>query len=132
LDFSDVVGEGLTFDSLKGSWAVADGIMQTDDLALTGPSLNLDVVGETNLVRRRYDQVVTVTPRLSSALSFFGGLAGGPVAAVVLYFSRDVIEPGVERLTEVEYRIVGPWADPRFELLNPADTMSNMPEGGDD
>jgi uncharacterized protein (TIGR02099 family) len=132
LDFSDVVGEGLTFDSLKGSWAVADGIMQTDNLTLTGPSLNLDVVGETDLVRRRYDQAVTVTPRLSSALTFLGGLAGGPVAAVVLFFSRDVIEPGVERLTELEYRIVGPWADPRFELLTPTTAANGTSEGGDD
>ena len=106
--------------------------MQTDDLTLTGPSLNLDVVGETDLVRRRYDQAVTVTPRLSSALTFLGGLAGGPVAAVVLFFSRDVIEPGVERLTELEYRIVGPWADPRFELLTPTTAANGASEGGDD
>ncbi|MDR9489540.1 MAG: YhdP family protein [Spiribacter sp.] len=125
LDFSDVVGEGLSFDSLQGSWDIDEGIMSTDDLSLEGPSLNLAVAGETDLVRERYDQQVLVTPRLSSALTFFGGLAGGPVAAVMLFFTRDMIEPGVERLTELEYRIVGPWEDPRFELLSPL-------QGGDE
>ena len=132
LDFSDVVGEGLSFDSLTGSWAIDAGVMQTDDLTLDGPSLNLDVVGQTDLVRRRYDQDVTVTPRLSSALSFLGGLAGGPVAAVVLFFSRDIIEPGVERLTELEYRIVGPWSDPRFELLTPLNTNNDTRDSDND
>ena len=132
LDFSDVVGEGLSFDSLSGSWAIDAGVMNTDGLVLKGPSLNLNLVGETDLVRRRYDQAVTVQPQVSSTLSFLGGLAGGPVAAVVLFFSRDLIEPGVERLTKLEYRIVGPWADPRFELLTPVNIDNNAQDDGND
>ncbi len=117
LDFSDVVGEGLVFDALQGSWQTQAGRMRTDDLRLRGPSLDLALRGETDLVRQRYDQRVTVTPHISSALTFLGGLAGGPAAAVMLFLTRDMIEPGVERLTEFQYRIVGPWDDPQFELL---------------
>ncbi|MFM9817572.1 UNVERIFIED_CONTAM: TIGR02099 family protein [Spiribacter pallidus] len=119
LDFSDVVGEGLQFDSLKGDWQARAGTLYTDNLSLEGPSLNLAVTGSTDLVRRRYNQRVTVTPRISSALSFLGGLAGGPPAAVFLFLTRGMLESGVERLAEFQYRIVGPWADPRFELLTP-------------
>ena len=119
LDFSDVVGEGLRFDQMEGTWRIRAGQMQTDGLTVTGPSLNLMLRGRTDLVRQRYDQTVTVTPRLGSALTFLGGLAGGPAAAVMLFFTRGMIEPGVERLTEFTYRIEGPWADPRFELIDP-------------
>ncbi len=119
LDFSDVVGEGLQFDSLQGSWQVQAGRMQTDDLHLQGPSMDLNLSGVTDLVRRRYDQRVRVTPHVSSALTFLGGLAGGPAAAVMLFLTRGMIEPGVERLTAFEYRIFGPWEDPQFELLTP-------------
>ncbi len=119
LDFSDVVGEGLAFDQLKGDWQVQAGRLTTQNLELDGPSLDLLLTGSTDLVRQRYDQTVTVTPRVSSALTFFGGLAGGPAAALALFLTRDVLEPGVERLTEFEYRISGPWDDPRFELLTP-------------
>ncbi len=119
LDFSDVVGEGLQFDSLQGSWQVQAGRLQTDDLRLQGPSMDLGLSGVTDLVRRRYDQQVRVTPHVSSALTFLGGLAGGPAAAVMLFLTRGMIEPGVERLTAFEYRIFGPWEDPQFELLTP-------------
>lgn len=119
LDFSDVVGEGLQFDSLQGSWQVQAGRLQTDDLYLQGPSMDLNLTGVTDLVRRRYDQQVRVTPHVSSALTFLGGLAGGPAAAVMLFLTRGMIEPGVERLTAFEYRIFGPWEDPQFELLTP-------------
>jgi uncharacterized protein (TIGR02099 family) len=129
LDFSDVVGEGLQFDSLKGDWQAQAGTLYTDNLSLEGPSLNLAVTGSTDLVRRRYNQRVTVTPRISSALSFLGGLAGGPPAAVVLFLTRGMLESGVERLAEFEYRIVGPWADPRFELLTP---IAPDGQGGED
>ncbi len=129
LDFSDVVGEGLSYDRMEGTWQIRAGQMQTDGLSVTGPSLNLMLRGRTDLVRQRYDQTVTVTPRLSSALTFLGGLAGGPAAAVMLFFTRGVIEPGVERLTEFTYRIEGPWADPQFRMISP---MAVAPGNGED
>ena len=119
LDFSDVVGERLRFDQLQGTWTVRTGRLHTSDLALSGPSLNLWLTGSTDLVRERYDQEVTVRPRISSALSFLGGLAGGPAAAIMLFLTRDMIEPEVDRLSEIRYRIEGPWEDPRFELITP-------------
>ncbi len=129
LDFSDVVGEGLSYDRMQGTWQIHAGQMQTDGLTVTGPSLNLTLRGRTDLVRQRYDQTVTVTPRLSSALTFLGGLAGGPAAAVMLFLTRGMIEPGVERLTEFTYRIEGPWADPQFRMISP---VVAAPDNGDD
>ncbi|MEX0449349.1 YhdP family protein [Spiribacter sp. 221] len=129
LDFSDVVGEGLSYDRMEGTWRIRAGQMQTDGLTVTGPSLNLTLRGRTDLVRQRYDQTVTVTPRLSSALTFLGGLAGGPAAAVMLFLTRGMIEPGVERLTEFTYRIQGPWADPQFRMISP---VVAAPDNGDD
>ena len=119
LDFSDVVGEGLSFDQLQGTWQVEAGRMRTDDLSLTGPSMDLSLRGETDLVRRRYDQRVTVTPQLSSALAFLGGLAGGPAAAALLFVTRGMLESGVERLTDFTYHIGGTWDEPEFDLIAP-------------
>lgn len=119
LDFSDVVGEGLSFDQLQGTWQITNGRMRTDDLMLTGPSMDVAVRGETDLVRRRYDQTATVTPQLSSALAFLGGLAGGPATAALLFVTRGMLESGVERLTDFTYHIGGTWSEPRFELIAP-------------
>jgi uncharacterized protein YhdP len=129
LDFSDVVGEGLSFDQLEGAWQITNGRMRTDDLMLTGPSMNIAVRGETDLVRRRYDQTATVTPQLSSALAFLGGMAGGPAAAALLFVTRGMLESGVERLADFTYHIGGRWADPRFELITP-DLEGNDDDNG--
>ncbi|RZU97828.1 YhdP family protein [Spiribacter vilamensis] len=125
LDFSDVVGEGLSYDRLQGTWQVDAGRMYTDDLSLTGPSMDLSVRGETDLVRRRYDQRVTVTPQLSSALAFIGGLAGGPAAAALLFVTRGMLESGVEQLTDFTYHIGGTWEAPEFDLVSPNLTGGN-------
>lgn len=127
LDFSDVLGEGLSFDQLQGTWQVDAGRMRTNDLSLTGPSMDLSVRGETDMVRRRYDQTVTVTPKLSSALAFLGGLAGGPAAAALLFVTRGMLESGVERLTDFTYHIGGTWAEPEFDLISP-----DLTDGDDD
>jgi len=124
LDFSDVVGEGLRFDRLEGSWQARAGQLQTDDLTVAGPSLNLELTGTTDLVDRQYDQEVTVQPQVSSALSFLGGVAGGPAAAVALFLTRGMIEPEVDQLTEIQYRIAGSWDDPQLELLSPRDAAN--------
>ncbi len=117
LDFSDVVGAGLRFDSLRGAWVGNQGRLFTEDLALKGPSLNMDLVGTTDLATETYDQTVTVTPRVGSAVGFLGGVAGGPVAAIMLFLTRDLLEPEIDRASEVRYRIQAPWADPHFELI---------------
>ena len=130
LDFSDVVGEGLRFDRLQGSWQARAGRLQTDDLSVAGPSLNLSLAGTTDVVKQRYDQTVTVRPQVTSALSFLGGLAGGPAAAVALFLTRGMIEPEVDQLTEIQYRIAGPWDDPQLELLSPRG-LSNRGQDND-
>lgn len=118
LDFSDVVGAGLRFDTLRGRWSLHDGVMRTEQFDLGGPALDLTLAGTNDLVRREYDQQVVVTPRVSSTLALLGGLAGGPAAAALLFLTQGMIEPGIARLTRIEYTIQGPWAAPEFDLIN--------------
>lgn len=118
LDFSDVVGSGLRFDTLVGDWSIDNGIMQTQQFQIGGPALDLTLQGTNDLVRRVYDQQVVIIPRFSSTFALIGGLAGGPAAAALLFLTQGLIEPGVARLTRIEYTIQGPWAAPEFELLD--------------
>lgn len=118
LDFSDVVGSGLRFDTLVGDWSINNGIMQTQQFQIGGPALDLTLQGTNDLVRRLYDQQVVIIPRFSSTFALIGGLAGGPAAAALLFLTQGLIEPSVARLTRIEYTIQGPWIAPEFELLD--------------
>lgn len=123
LDFSDVVGSGLRFDTLAGDWSIDNGVMQTQNFQIGGPALDITLEGTNDLVRRVYDQQVVIIPRFSSTFALIGGLAGGPAAAALLFLTQGLIEPGVARLTRIEYTIQGPWAAPEFELLDTEESL---------
>lgn len=112
LDFGDLTGKGLAFDSVKGSFALADGDAYTDDLTLRGAAAEVGLAGRTSLRDRSYDQTAVVTGDLGGSLGVAGALAGGPaVGAVVLLFSQIFKEP-LKGVARGYYRITGSWDDP--------------------
>ncbi len=117
LDFSDLFGQGLGFDRIRGSFAFAGGKADTRDLKLEAPSAEIRVSGEVDLVRREYDQTVTVTPRLGAALPIAGAIAGGPVGAAAALVLERLLKPGIDQISQTAYRITGPWNAPRIERL---------------
>lgn len=123
LDFSDLFGGGFGFSSIKGRFAFADGIARTQDLTLRGDSALIEVSGPINLVEESYNQVVKVTPSVSSTLPLAGAVAGGPIGlgvgtAIFLadriagkLFNREIVN-----LISYRYRLTGPWRAPEMTL----------------
>ena len=119
LDFADIFGKGFHFDKIHGSFLVSDGDAFTNDLRLESTAAVVEISGRTGLATRDYDQRVVVTARLSSAIPLVGGLAGGPSVAVGLWLAEKVIGPSINKATQVEYTITGPWDAPVVERLDP-------------
>jgi uncharacterized protein YhdP len=115
LDFSDLTERGLAFDAIRGHFLIDEGNAYTNDLALTGPAVEISVMGRIGLVRRDYDELVTVVPQVSGSLPIAGAMLGGPaVGAALLVFDRLLGEQ-VNRLSQVQYTLTGSWDDPRLE-----------------
>jgi len=68
LDFSDLFGKGLAFDNIEGHFNIENGNAYTNNLAMTGPSVNINISGRTGLVQQDYDQIATVTPKVTDSL----------------------------------------------------------------
>lgn len=117
LDFSDFFGKGFSFDRLGGSFDVQDGVAHTEDLMMTGPAARVEARGSVDLARRRYDQMVTVIPSVTSGLPLAGIVAGGVPAAAALLLMERVFKSDIERITRLHYRVSGPWHDPLVERL---------------
>ncbi len=118
LDFDDLTGEGLSFDTLKGTFRLSDGIATTDNLTLRGSAAEIGLAGQTNLRDRTYDQTAVVTGRLGASLGVAGALAGGPaVGAALLLFSQIFKEP-LKGVTRGYYRITGNWDDPQIRRMD--------------
>ena len=56
------LSQGVPYDSLDGSFKVKDGVMQTDDLLLKGPAVNISTLGTISLPERQVDMEVGIQP----------------------------------------------------------------------
>ncbi|MGH8562035.1 MAG: YhdP family protein, partial [Nevskiales bacterium] len=119
LDFRDVVSEGLVFDTLKGDFRLEDGNAWTDNLRIRGPSIKkMEITGRIGLVARDYDQKVTIQPQVSSGVALAGAVAGGPAVGLALLVAQQLFKKPLENMSELSYRLRGPWDNPSIERDN--------------
>jgi uncharacterized protein (TIGR02099 family) len=124
LDFRDVVSKGMSFDQIEGHFRLADGVAQTDDLAVRNPAFKIAVRGKIGLAARDIDQTITVTPN-TSTLSLGALLAGGsavalvgPFAPLVAVIANQVLDKPIAQATQLTYRLTGSWDNPEIRKLD--------------
>lgn len=115
LDFRDVFESGFSFDQANGSFSLDDGVATTDDLLLESSSASISVSGKTDLVDRRYDQVITIRPGVGNTLPIIGALAAGPGGAAAGLALQGLLHDSLAEATQVRYRITGSWDEPVIE-----------------
>ncbi|MCG8325051.1 MAG: hypothetical protein MI673_06000, partial [Thiotrichales bacterium] len=129
LDFTDIFGEGLSFDTIQGVFTIESGNAYTNDLLMTGPSANIAVTGRTGLIDKDYDQIVTVTPQISDTLPVASALFGpiGVGVGAVIYFAGelfDSIPDQIDKMLQYQYTITGSWEAPVVEEIKSANQAS--------
>lgn len=115
LDFGDVVKTGLAFDTISGNFDLADGNANTSDLDIKGPSLRMEIRGRVGLSAQDLDQQVSVHPDYGSGLAVGATVAGGPIAGVIVLLAQQILQKPLDQITELNYRITGPWDNPKIE-----------------
>ncbi|TXH03823.1 MAG: TIGR02099 family protein [Nevskiaceae bacterium] len=115
LDFRDVVSSGLGFDKIDGNYDLADGNAVTNDLDVAGPSLHMEIRGRIGLVARDFDQKVTVHPDVSTGVSIGAALVGGPAFGALVLLAQQVLKQPIDKMTQLSYRVTGPWDNPKVE-----------------
>ena len=118
LDFNDLTGEGLAFDTLRGTFRLTNGDVYTDNLTLRGSAAEIGLAGHTNLKNRTYDQTAVVTGQLGASLGVAGALAGGPVVGAALLLFSQVFKEPLKGVTRGYYRITGSWDDPQVRRID--------------
>jgi uncharacterized protein (TIGR02099 family) len=117
LDFSDIFKEGFAFDKIEGHFRQADGSLFTDDFFMEGPAARIEVRGRTGLLAEDFDQVITVTPRVSSTGVIAGAIAAGPVVGAALLVANQLAGDRVDKLASSRYSLKGSWQNPAIEKL---------------
>jgi hypothetical protein len=117
LDFSDVYRRGLAFDSISGTFRLADGHAHTDDLRLSGPAARVEIKGRAGLAALDYDQEAVVVASFASSLAIAGTLAGGPGVGAAMLIASEILRGPLEDMARVRYRVTGSWDHPVVERV---------------
>lgn len=127
LDFRDVFSEGFAFDTMAGNVRIANGVMRTDDLLVSGPAAKVVLAGDVDLSRETQQLRVRVQPSLSSVVSTGAGaaavmllaanpLVGAAVGAGTL-LAQKIMQDPIEQMFSYEYAVRGSWSDPVVERV---------------
>jgi uncharacterized protein YhdP len=68
LNFGDLFSQGVRFDRIQGNVRFENGTAITEDLLIESPIAHILIQGRTHLVQEEYDQVITITPKISDSL----------------------------------------------------------------
>ena len=117
LDFGDVFGKGLGFDSINGDFRLADGSATTGNLVIKGPAAQISITGRTGLRAKDYDQYVQVAPHVGNSLPVIGAVVGGPVGAAAGLAVQGLLGHGLNKTVGARYHVTGSWDKPVMTLV---------------
>jgi uncharacterized protein YhdP len=120
LDFKDMTADGLAFKRITGDLTIEDGIADVSLVQLTGPIGVIDITGESDLIRREFNQQITVLPRVSAALPIIGVLSGGASAGIGALVATGFLKAlgiDLDRLGLRDYSLTGKWDEPVFQVI---------------
>ncbi|MFK5969831.1 MAG: AsmA-like C-terminal region-containing protein [Candidatus Marithrix sp.] len=114
LDFRDVFGEGFGFDTIVGNFFIKKGIASIKQFILQGPSARVKIDGSTDILNKKYDQLITVYPHFSTPIAVAGtlalGLSGGAAALII----QQALQVELEPIINFQYHITGDWDKPEI------------------
>jgi len=119
LDFSDIFKKGLSFNRLSAEFQFKNGSAYTCNLVMDGPSIDILLVGATDMIGKTYDQLAIVRPLLSDALPISGAVFGGPGVAAAVYLFTKLLRKPLKNIGVSYYSIGGTWDNPKIEKIPP-------------
>ncbi len=131
LDFSDLFGKGLAFDNIEGHFIIENGNAYTNNLAMTGPSVNINISGRTGLIQQDYDQIATITPKITDSLPIASALFGpiGIGVGAVIFLASEIfnsLPEKIDTLLRKQYTITGAWDNPEItKIIQKEDELDN-------
>lgn len=117
LDFSDLIDKGLAYDRIKGRLLVDNGMYRTDTtLNLDGPSSDIELQGQIDLVSEKINAKMQVALPLSNNLPLAAIAVGAPAIGGALFVVDRLIGDRLARFASVTYHISGDWQNPDISL----------------
>ena len=115
LDFRDVFQKGIFFNDFSGNFNISEGVAVTRDAHMDGVAGGVDVVGSVNLTSHELDYYISFSPALFSNLPVIAGvIASEPQMFVLTFALTKVLEPIVDVISQVNFKLSGTVDEPDF------------------
>ena len=115
LDFRDVFQEGFGFDSVTGDLKIAQGVAQTNNLRMRGVQAAVLMEGSADLARETQDLRVIVVPEINAGTAALAYAVINPAIGLGAFLAQVLLKKPLTAAGTREFRVSGPWADPRVE-----------------
>ncbi|MFQ6371843.1 YhdP family protein [Shewanella sp. YIC-542] len=118
LDFSDVFGKGLYFNSFAGDLRLDNGMLKTTNTEMDAIAGNMKVRGYTDLNTQSLNYDIRFAPKLASSVPTVVLLSTSAWTMGIGAFAlTKVLEPVIEVISEIRFRLTGTMAEPKLEEL---------------
>ncbi|MBB1269658.1 YhdP family protein [Shewanella sp. SR44-3] len=128
-DFSDVFGQGLYFNEFKGDINIDNGVLKTRNTEMDAIAGNIKVRGYTDLSSQSLNYDIRFVPQLASSVPTVVLLSTSAwtfgVGALAL---TKVLEPMIEIISEMRFRVTGTMNEPIIEELERKHKEIEIPE----
>ncbi|EGM68715.1 YhdP family protein [Shewanella sp. HN-41] len=129
LDFSDVFGQGMYFNSFGGNLQIDNGVVKTTDTEMDAIAGNMKVRGYTDLTTESLNYDIRFVPQLASSVPTVVLLSTSAWTLGLGAFAlTKVLEPVIEVISEIRFRVTGTMADPIVEELERKSKEIEIPE----
>lgn len=120
LDFSDLLGKGLSYDRVKGVLSANKGVFVTrEPIKMEGPSTGLELNGTLDMARDQIDAKLLVTLPVTNNLPLAALIVGAPAIGGALFVVDKLLGDRVARFASVQYEVKGSWQNPEITFDKP-------------
>ncbi len=120
LSDSSIVGKGMAFNSLSGSYKIENGVAQSaPSVVIDTPSFSLVVEGEIDISTHKLDQVIKYQPHMSGTTAVVAGFLVNPVIGMATYLGGKILGGTLFKSTGlVAFKVTGTWDKPKIGELS--------------
>ena len=119
-DFSDVFGDGISFDYATADVSLDDGMaLFVEPVLIAGPGARININGTVDLTSSVLDNEMIVTLPIRQSLPWYAAalLPVTPTGAAGVLLGRRLFREQIEALSSVKYTVQGTYDEPEVELV---------------
>ncbi len=112
LDFFDSTQTNFTFDSLTGDMLIADGILSSEKIELTGTKASITLSGLADIANSKLNAKARVVPNIDAGAASLPIAIINPIVGIGAYVGQWLLSKPLNYILTTEYTITGSFDEP--------------------